>query len=113
MRHIQFVFLLCCLCFFIVSSGCSTSSRQEIPSLATDEALRSAQSILESCARTGKRGDDLANYKDIVDAIRPTHRDRAAVLEAGFEELLSVPGSEIKTTARRIMAQAQFEIDFD
>ena len=113
MRHIQFIFLLCCLCFFVVSSGCSPSFRQEISSPAAEEALRSALSILESCARTGKRGDDLANYKEIVDAIRPAYRDRAVVLETGFEELLSVPESEIKTTARRIMAQAQFEIDFD
>ena len=113
MRHIQFILLLCCPFFFVVSSGCSSPARQETPSPAADDALSSAASMLASCVRTGKRGDDLTNYKEIVDAIRPSHRDIATILEAGFEELLTVPESEVKATARRIMAQAQFESDVE
>jgi len=105
--------MLLCLFVFATSSGCSQSSRQETTSPAVDEALRSAQSILEFCVRTGKRGDELDNYKQIVDTLRPTHRGMADILGQGFEELLTVSESEITTTARRIMAQAQFESDID
>ena len=91
--------------------GCSPSARQETSSLAADEALRSAQSILGTCVRTGKRGGELDNYKQIVDALRPTHRDKANILEKGFEELLTVSEGEVKTVARRVLAQAQLESD--
>jgi hypothetical protein len=112
MRHTQYILLLC-LFLFAANSGCSHSARLETPSPAADEALRSAQAILESCVRTGKRGDELDNYKQIIDALRPTHRNMATILEKGFEELLTVPESEIRATARTIMAQAQLESDID
>ena len=113
MRTIQFTLFLCLLFVFASSSGCSSSATQDTPSPAADEALRSAQSILESCARTGKRGNELENYKPIVDALRSARSDKATILEQGFEELLAVPESEIKVTAKRIMAQAQFESAMD
>ena len=112
MRTIQFL-PLCLLLFFVAWTGCSSSASRDTPSPEADEALRSAASMLESCVRTGKRGSELENYKQIVDAIRPSQRDIADVLEKGFEELLTVPESEIKSTARRIMGMAQFEVDMD
>ena len=112
MRHIQFILLFCLFCL-AMSSGCSPSARQETPSPAADEALRSAQSILGTCVRTGKRGGELDNYRSIVDSLRPTYRDKANILEKGFEELLTVQAGEVKTVARRILAQAQLECDID
>ena len=113
MRTIYYTLFLCLMLFFVSSSGCSSSATQAPPSPAADEALRSAQSILESCVRTGKRGNELENYQSIVDALRSARNDKANILEQGFEELLAVPESEIKATAKRIMAQAQLESDVD
>ena len=112
MQSIPFTLSLCLLLLFVTASGCSRSAAQrENLTPETEAALRSAQSILESCARTGKRGKELENGQPIIDALRPTHRDRADILEKGFEELRTIPENEIKATARRIMAQAQFECD--
>ena len=114
MKNIQFAFALGLLIFFVITSGCSRSEQhQQNPSPEAETSLRSAQSILESCARTGKRGAELDNYQSIIDSLHPTHRDMADILEKGFEELRTVKESDIKATAKRIMVQAQMECEID
>ena len=69
------------------------------------EWLRSAKVILEGYVRGGECGKELENCEQLVASLRPTHPDKADILEKGFAELRTAPDNALKETAQKILGQ--------
>lgn len=106
MKHLKIALVLGLLCLFVIHSGCKPARRETTPAPPSGiELLISAKRVFEFYARGEEPDIDRNQFEEIITALRPTHPDKADVLEKGYAEVTAAPNNSVKGIANKILTQ--------